>query len=163
MAYCPDTETYCCGRSKLLRDCCSSDYDERTVFSTSIPYARVVNMTTTISGEVVTTSIPTLASAAATSTTLASPTTVSTSTGDSGLSAGAGAGIGVGAALGAVVLPLLGFLLWQRSRKKRSHLELHEAPPPERFEMESSPVQELSGRPQPHELGGKATPHQLAP
>ena len=118
-------------------------------------------MTTTISGEVVTTSIPTLVSAAATSTTLASPTTVSTSTGDSGLSAGAGAGIGVGAALGAVALPLLGFLLWRRSRRKRP--EIHEAPPPERFEMESSPGQELSGRPQPHELGGKSTPHQLAP
>lgn len=156
VTYCPDTGEYCCGRSKEVADCCSDAYDKNTVFSTSIPYARVVDVTTTIAGSVVTTSIPTMISSA----------TAAASTNPSKLSAGAGVGIGIGVALGTAPVLLSGFLLWRRSRRAKCAslndvrgIEDENKPPyGSSHELTPTTVHELGVASERHELPSKP-PH----
>lgn len=82
----------------------------------------MVAVTTSFSGSVYTTALPTLVASTTTSSRAASSSS-SSSTPQSGnqLSAGAGVGIGIAAALGVVLLALLlGYIFWRRSRGKRT-------------------------------------------
>ncbi|KAJ9613430.1 hypothetical protein H2200_003372 [Cladophialophora chaetospira] len=142
LGFCPETNNYCCNQNSDNTSCCDTSVSEHLFLD--LPIASMIPVTTSFSGSLYTTVLPTLMSntistststttgnltsstssnaRASTPATSALPTTTSSIHDSSSkhLSAGAGIGIGIAASLVLVAAVAGGYKLLRRSRRKRA-------------------------------------------